>query len=154
MYGDPAARLRDFEENLAQAQAQINTDDKANGSGGGEPFHVPDLIALAGPAHAEVLLRQVLSLPLGGLEFHDADTASLACRVLPTTGDRLRCAAWSLVDEPGTADLYETLHRSFPNLPTRSSQPDAFYLLDLIVAGREDATTAPRGWRSRCRRSG
>lgn len=117
------------------------------------PYEVnaPDLVGLVGEAKAEAMLLEALAKPVKLRVWQGEATKSLARKLALREVANLRKPQWALVDDIGTAPLYEALQARFgsggspddempglkiPGLSGRSLA-DLYYMLDMIVAGRQ-----------------
>jgi len=148
LYGSPAEIASQFEEDLRKATETSSDTDWYS------TFEVPDLVTLSGTKEAERLLTVALTIktPLS-IESGDS-TRQLARRLALRNIDTLKAPQWGLIDSLDAAPLYEAMRARFPDTAVAreseegSDEPgysprataDAYYLLALIVAGRnEDA---------------
>lgn len=113
---------------------------------------VPDLVGLLGPVEAEALLGEALKKPVTLRVPEGAATLALARRVALRDVGSLRKPQWALVNDIGTAPLYEAMAARFdPKVESASGsttddesgdtdyqrvQADLAYFLDLVVLGR------------------
>jgi len=114
---------------------------------------VPDLVGLLGADKAEALLTEVLRKPVLLQISQGEATRSLARQVALNGIDLLRKPQWGLIDNVGTAALYEAMQKRFDpaagsaNTSTEEADPgidylrqraDLYYFLDLVIAGRQE----------------
>lgn len=114
-------------------------------------LEVPDLVGLVGEAGATPILREVLLKPVTLDVPQGAATQLLARELALKEIKRLRKPQWGLVNELGTAGLYEAMRRRFDPAAEKSpqkaddadeafdfyrQQADTYYFLDLVLAGR------------------
>jgi tetratricopeptide (TPR) repeat protein len=113
---------------------------------------VPDLVGLLGAAEAEALLADALKKPVTLRVPEGVATKALARKLALRDVGSLRKPQWTLVDDIGTAALYEALRARFdpgadttrsasaedaePGLDYERQQADFYYFLDLVIAGR------------------
>jgi tetratricopeptide (TPR) repeat protein len=150
LYGSSAEIASQFEEDLRKALEASSSDTNWHLT-----LDVPDLVTLVGIKEAERLLAVALTVqtPLS-IESGDA-TRQMARRLALQKMGTLKTPQWRLIDSVDAAPLYEAMRTRFPDTAAtrESEQPDedepgysprattdAYYLLALIVAGRnEDA---------------
>jgi len=110
---------------------------------------VPDLVGLVGPSRAEQILRLALSRPVRLHVKEGLETRAIARRVALEMVASLPVPQWGLADALEAAPLYEALQKRFVGAggastapehqaDYRKSEADAYYLLSLIVAGRQE----------------
>ena len=149
--GDEQATLKRFEEKIALLQSTEGTaaDEMERRMLRNNNLEVPDLVRLAGPTKAETLLKQVFSLEIDSVDFHDEQTKTLARKVALEMGDRLSFAPWELAGTLDSGPLFELLSRRFggtlndrANPGSVNQQAMAYYLLSLVIHGRFDDAVA------------
>jgi tetratricopeptide (TPR) repeat protein len=113
---------------------------------------VPDLVGLFGVARAETLLADALKKPVTLYVSEGVATKALARKLALRDVGSLRKPQWGLVDDIGTAALYEALQARFdpradnakvptaedadPEVGYERRQADLYYFLDMVIAGR------------------
>lgn len=127
----------------------------------------PDLVSLVGPEKAAVLLDNALKKPILLEVPRGAATRALARKIALKEIAALRKPQWGLVDDLGTSALYEAMQKRFDPSAAKKGRSadeaaqefdyqrqsaDAYYFLDLIVAGRRDEAervmerASSKGW--------
>lgn len=135
------------EQIVASFQKYYANELKASGS-----ISVPDLVGLMGADKAEPLLTKILLSPtLVYIKEGDA-TKKLARKIALANISKLRKAQWSLIDTNGTSALYEAMQKRFDpvaklvkastedevnhDYAERRDEADAYYFVDMVIAGR------------------
>lgn len=114
---------------------------------GGEPdrytpaLYVPDLVKIAGPERAEILLRRALRLrakiEIGSTQ--GEATRQLAAKLVLAEIATVQVPSWGLVRDENAMALFEALRQKFPTIDPQDSdfrQACGYYLAGLIQQGR------------------
>ncbi len=144
---DTAGKLKELEAKLAllESAAPASVTAAARQNLRTTSLEVPNLVALAGEAQAETLLRRIFAQPFVTVNIVDEPTQELARKVLLAMGEKIQFAPWSLVAGPEVVPLYDLLNQRFPETDdNRNDRLNAkpAYLLGLIARDRVADATA------------
>lgn len=113
--GQPTGLADRFERELKK----IKSSDRFSGD-----LEMPDVVALAGQARAEALIRKAIAVPGLRLDIPGEATLRLAQEIVLAQMESLPAPQWRLVDEsPSGIELFEALARKFPQ--PRDDEPAA-----------------------------